>query len=117
MSIKNARSCYSGVFHRPRSLSLYLFRVGKGTKKSRNVQGKAEKLSLFRQISIYFPYLCRRVKKVFTFYTYLMNEYRYDIIEQRLRQLEKRVEDTRSDRTVIFLSIALIIHIIATWIL
>ena len=57
------------------------------------------------------------MKKVFTFYTYLMNEYRYDIIEQRLRQLEKRVEDTRSDRTVIFLSIALIIHIIATWIL
>lgn len=44
-----------------------------------------------------------------------MNE--YSDIQRRLARLERRVEQTRSDRAVIILSIAIILHIIASWLL
>ena len=39
----NSRCCCQGI-------CVFLYLVDKGTKKSQNVQGKAEKLSLFRQM-------------------------------------------------------------------
>ena len=44
-----------------------------------------------------------------------MKDYRE--IESRIERLEKRVEETRTSRAVVVLSIALILHILASWLL